>query len=69
MLGAELATCRVPANPVSSTLAAGYVVACTFYERGFGVPSHRFLCLLLQFYGLDFAHHDLRNPVRGLHGD
>jgi hypothetical protein len=29
-------------------------MACmAFYERGFGVPSHRFICSLLQFYGLE----------------
>jgi hypothetical protein len=28
----------------------GYVMACVaFYEQGFGLPSHRFLCSLLQF--------------------
>jgi hypothetical protein len=32
-------------------------VACTtFYERGFGVPSHQFLCSLLYFYGLELHH-------------
>jgi hypothetical protein len=48
MLLAELATCCVPTDPASPALAAGYVVACSlFYERGFGVPSHQFLHLLL----------------------
>jgi hypothetical protein len=43
----------------------GYVVACTaFYERGFVVPSHRFLRLLLQFYGLELQH---LTPSRILH--
>jgi hypothetical protein len=28
----------------------------TFYERGFGVPSHRFFRLLLQFFGLEMHH-------------
>jgi hypothetical protein len=32
-------------------------VACVeFYEPGFGVPSHRFLRSLLQFYGLELHH-------------
>jgi hypothetical protein len=53
----ELTTCHVPKDPVSPTLAWGYVVACAaFYERGFGVPSHRFLYSLLQFYGLKLHH-------------
>jgi hypothetical protein len=57
MTAVELATCRVPADPVSPTPVGGYVVACTtFFKRGFGVPSHRFLCLLLQFYGLELHH-------------
>jgi hypothetical protein len=35
----------------------GYVVECSaFYERGFGAPPHRFLYLLLQFYGLELHH-------------
>jgi hypothetical protein len=35
----------------------GYVMACsTFYKRGFGAPSHRFLRLLLLFYGLELHH-------------
>jgi hypothetical protein len=49
----ELATYRVPKDPTSPMPTGRYVVACTaFYERGFNVPSHRFLCSLLQFYGL-----------------
>jgi hypothetical protein len=57
MSAVELATCRVPIDPASPTLAAGYVVACSsFYKRGFGVPSHRFLHLLLQFYGWELHH-------------
>jgi hypothetical protein len=32
-------------------------MACAmFYERGFGVPSHRFLHSLLQFYVLELHH-------------
>jgi hypothetical protein len=50
---AKLATCHVPTDPGSPVLVGGYVVACSaFYEQGFGMPSHRFIHLLLQFYGL-----------------
>jgi hypothetical protein len=53
----ELATCRVPEDPVSPIPAGGYVVACmALYERGFVVPSHRFLHSLLPFYGLELSH-------------
>jgi hypothetical protein len=65
MIVVELATCRVPENPASPAPAGGYVVSCaTFYERGFGVPSHRFLYLLLQFYGLELHH---LTPLRIMH--
>jgi hypothetical protein len=48
MIAAELATSRMPEDPSSPTPVRGYVVVCmAFYKRGFGVPSHRFLCLLL----------------------
>jgi hypothetical protein len=44
MTAVELATCRVPDDHACPILAGGYIMACTtFYERGFGVPSHRFL--------------------------
>jgi hypothetical protein len=57
MIVEGLATCRVNEDPTSPALTGGYVVACaTFYDQGFGVPSHRFLCLLLQFYGLELHH-------------
>jgi hypothetical protein len=53
LIVAELSTCRVLADLASPTLVGRYIVVClAFYERGFGVPSHRFLHLLLQFYGL-----------------
>jgi hypothetical protein len=48
MTAAELTACRVPEDPASPVPVEGYVEALTaFYERGFGVPSHRFLRLLL----------------------
>jgi hypothetical protein len=44
MPAVEFATCLVLMDPVSSAPAKGYVMVCAaFYERGFGVPSHRFL--------------------------
>jgi hypothetical protein len=59
MIATELATCRVPEDPASPAPAGGYiVVSAAFYERGFGVPLHRFLHLLLQFYGLGAASFD-----------
>jgi hypothetical protein len=74
MTAAELATYRVPEDPACPASVRGYIVACTvFYERGFGVPSHRFLCSLLRFYDLELhasldsfrdpAYGGLRDPV------
>jgi hypothetical protein len=41
MTTAELGTCHVPKDHAPPALVGGYVVACmTFYELGFGVPSH-----------------------------
>jgi hypothetical protein len=41
MTAAELATCRVPADPVFPVSVGGHVVACSaFYDQGFGMPSH-----------------------------
>jgi hypothetical protein len=57
MTAEELVTCHVPEDPTSLAQVEGYVVACvTFYERGFGVPSHRFFHSLLQYYGLKLHH-------------
>jgi hypothetical protein len=57
MVVAELATCHVPEDYTSPALAGGYIVACTtFYEQGFGVPSHRFLQSLVRSYGLELHH-------------
>jgi hypothetical protein len=53
----ELATCHVPEDPASPVLAGGGGdTSSLFYERGFGVPSHRFLRSLLLFYGLELHH-------------
>jgi hypothetical protein len=57
LLAVELANCHVPTDPASPALVVGYVAVCSsFYHRGFGVPSHQFLCLLLLFYGLELHH-------------
>jgi hypothetical protein len=57
MIVPELATCLVLVDPAFRAPAGGYIVACpTFYEHGFGVLSHRFLCSLLQSYGLEVHH-------------
>jgi CxxC motif-containing protein (DUF1111 family) len=57
MTAAELATSRVPEDPTSPTAAGGCVMACVaFYERGFSVPSHRFLHSLLYFHDLELHH-------------
>jgi hypothetical protein len=57
MTTAEFATYRVPKDPTSPAPVGGYVVACmTFYEWGFGVPSHRFLRSLLWSYDLELHH-------------
>jgi hypothetical protein len=57
MIVAQLATCHVPKDHASPVPVRGYVVACAaFYERGFSVLSHRFLCSLLQFYSLELHH-------------
>jgi hypothetical protein len=50
----ELTTCHMLEDPVSPALTEGYVVSfVVFYERGLDVPSHRFLCSLLQHYHLE----------------
>jgi hypothetical protein len=57
MAAVELATCCVLEVPTSPTPTMGYVVTfVVFSERGFGVPSHQFLCSLLHYYGLELHH-------------
>jgi hypothetical protein len=57
MTTVELATCHMPEDLASLIQAGGYIMACTAsYERRFGVPSHRFLCSLLQIYVLELHH-------------
>jgi hypothetical protein len=57
MAAAELVMSHAPDDPASRMPAGGYVVACvTFYEQGFGVPSHQFLRSLLQFYCPELHH-------------
>jgi hypothetical protein len=54
MTAMELAACHVPEDPVFPAPAKEYVVTfVAFYERGFGVPLHWFLCSLLQQYSLE----------------
>jgi hypothetical protein len=65
MIVAELATCRVPKDSVSPAPVGGYVMACmVFYERKFGVSSHRFLHSLLWSYDMELHH---LTPLRILH--
>jgi hypothetical protein len=65
MTVAEMATYHVSEDPASLAPAGGYVVACmALYERGFGVPSHQFLCSLLWSYGLQLYR---LTPSRILH--
>jgi hypothetical protein len=65
MTVAELMACRVLEDPVFPEPAEGYVVSfVAFYERGFGTPSHWFLCSFLQYYSLGL--HNL-TPSRMLH--
>jgi hypothetical protein len=41
MTAAEFATCLVLMDTASPAPAGGYIMACaTFYEQGFGVPTH-----------------------------
>jgi hypothetical protein len=48
MMAAELAAYRVPENPALPPPVERCVVSfMAFYERGFGMPSHRFLHMLL----------------------
>jgi hypothetical protein len=54
MTVAELVTCRMHEDPVSPTLAEGYMVPfLAFYEWGFGVSLHRFFRSLLQHYHME----------------
>jgi hypothetical protein len=40
-----------------SCFGGGFITMCVaFYEEGFGVPSHRFFRLLLQFYNMELHH-------------
>jgi hypothetical protein len=54
---AELEAYWVLKDPALPTLVERYVVSFTaFYERGFVVPSHQFLRLLLWYYRLELYH-------------
>jgi hypothetical protein len=53
----EFATSVVLVGSVSHALAKGFVVVCAaFFEWGFGLPPHQFLCSLLRSYGLEQHH-------------
>jgi hypothetical protein len=61
----ELIVCHTPEDPTFPMPAEAYMVSfMAFYERGFGTPSHRFLCSLLRYYKLDLHH---MNPLGVLH--
>jgi hypothetical protein len=53
----ELEAYRVSEEPAFPTHAEGYVVSfMAFYEWGFSMPPHQFLCSLLWYYGLELHH-------------
>jgi hypothetical protein len=53
----EVTACRMLEDPTSRVQAGGYAMACVvFYEWGFSVLAHRFLCSLPQFYNLELHH-------------
>jgi hypothetical protein len=57
MVAVELKACRVPMDPALPVPTEGYMVSfMVFYERGFDMPPHRFLCLLLRYYSLELHH-------------
>jgi hypothetical protein len=65
MMAAELTAFHVLEDPVFPAPTEGYVVSfMAFYERWFGMPSHYFLCSLLQYYDLELHH---LNPSGVLH--
>jgi hypothetical protein len=57
MAAVELEACHVLEDPAFPAPTEGYMVSfVTFYERGFGMPPHRFLHSLLRYYGLELHH-------------
>jgi hypothetical protein len=57
MPAVELEDCRVPEDPAFPTPAGGYMVSfVALYEQGFSMAPHRFLYLLLRYYGLKLHH-------------
>jgi hypothetical protein len=57
MTAVKFATCLVPMGPISPAPVERFIMVCaTFYERGFGLPLHRFLRSLLWSYGLELHH-------------
>jgi hypothetical protein len=54
---AELEVCQVLKDHAFPAPIEGYAVSfTTFYEKGFDVPLHQFLRLLLWYYGLELHH-------------
>jgi hypothetical protein len=65
MAAVELEACCVLEELVFSVPSEGYMVSyVAFYEQGFGMPPHWFLCSLLRYYGLELDH---RTPSGVLH--
>jgi hypothetical protein len=65
MMVVELEACQHPTDPRFPAPTVGYVVSfMAFYERGFDMPLHPFLPLLLWYYGLELHH---LTPSRVLH--
>jgi hypothetical protein len=57
MMTAEFATSLVPMGSVSLAPVERFVRVCAaFFERGFGLLSHRFLWSLPRSYGLELHH-------------
>jgi hypothetical protein len=53
MAAVELEACRVLEDPAFPAPVDGYVVSFgAFYEQGFSMPLHYFLCSLLRCYNL-----------------
>jgi hypothetical protein len=57
MTAAELATYLVPVGPEYLAPTEGFIMVCAaFYEWGFRLQSHQFLCSVLWSYDLELHH-------------
>jgi hypothetical protein len=57
MSAMELEASQVLEDPAFPAPVEGYMVSfMAFYEQGFGLPPHGFLCSLLRYYGLELHH-------------